>query len=47
MLSALILRVFVLNVIYAECHMHAQYADCLNADRHFANCRGAIQYVLN
>ena len=33
----------MLNVIYAQCHIQALYAQCLYDEYRYAECRGAMK----
>ncbi len=41
MLSVIRMIIIMLNVIYAECHNSADFAECHYAECHQAECRGA------
>jgi hypothetical protein len=46
-MAILLCRVsFLLNVIYAECHKKALYAECRYTECRYAECRGATLSLL-
>jgi hypothetical protein len=43
--NVVILKLFILNVIYAECHIFNCYAECQYVECHIFNCYAECQYV--